>query len=638
MATKDPGSAQNAPPGIEVEWQFDALDLRPVERWLAELPNRQSDGEATRSITAIAKPTRKLVDRYLDTKDWRLSVAGLVLRTREKGDGEEATLKDTKPADSKGLRQRLELTEQLPALGISSLGNDGPVGSRVKSLVGRHALDQILEIRTTRRPYALRVGSDEVAELALDDTVIELGDGEAPARIHRVEVEVLGEWVDLLTPIVAELRDRCALTPASLSKFEAGLLAIGATRPSPVDLGSTEVDQDCEVGQLAYAVLRRNVAALLAHEPGSRLGEDPEEVHDMRVAIRRIRAALSLFGETFPVRAISRDAELSWIASVLGEVRDIDVQMQRMAAGGDVDSWVARTSPKLAGAGSALAPLDTVLASERAAARERMLQALESPRWTRLRASLISVARQGPPRRGPSRVPALLAVPDLVESRHASVVSSAKRASKTRLTHDYHRLRIRCKKLRYCLEFTSDLYGVPTNRFIKRLTRLQDLLGSMQDAEVARLQLSKLATSAEDRIPTETVFAMGGLFEFYRQDMEKILASIPGNLKLVGGREWKQLRNHMDRSSAKYLAAGEATAVSPTAVRRPATPTRRAVAPVRRTATPVKKAPVPARRAAAPAKKAAAPVSKAVPPAEKATPVAKVARVAKVSSTRTAGR
>ena len=83
-------------------------------------------------------------------------------------------------------------------------------------------------------------------------------------------------------------------------------------------------------GDLAVQVLQRNAADFLEHAPGARAGTDPHHVHQMRVATRRMRAALRLFGDILPPQASSLSDELKWFASQLGPVRDLDVQLQRM--------------------------------------------------------------------------------------------------------------------------------------------------------------------------------------------------------------------------------------------------------------------------------------------------------------------
>src|SRR5580704_1800117 len=133
---------------MEIEWQFDALDLRPVERWLAALPLRPPGLENLPTLTAQAKPVRRLLDHYLDTEDWRIGRAGFVLRVRQRGRHEEATLKDTGSTDPSGLRTRLEVTEELGPRGIDGLSHDGPVGRRVHAVIGRRPLRPVLDVRT----------------------------------------------------------------------------------------------------------------------------------------------------------------------------------------------------------------------------------------------------------------------------------------------------------------------------------------------------------------------------------------------------------------------------------------------------------------------------------------------------------
>ncbi|HVX23004.1 MAG TPA: CHAD domain-containing protein [Acidimicrobiales bacterium] len=525
---------------IEVEWQFDALDLRPVERWLAGLPLFTT--EALSPLTAQAKPPRRLADRYLDTEDWRMGRAGLVLRTRRRGRREEATLKDLGPAGPGGLRERLEVSEDLPEGGLDQLGPDGPVGWRLRAVAGRRPLRQVLEVRTRRRPFSLRVGGDEIAELALDETVVDVGPDQPPVRLRRVEVEAVPRWVRALEPLVRDLQANCGLQPATLSKFEAGLLALGAEIPGPPDLGPTDVSGRSTFGELAFAVVRRHLGVLLAKEPGTRLGEDIEELHDMRVATRRLRAALDLFVTALPVRVTALRDELRWLAAVLGAVRDLDVQIDTMdrteepAAAGDLDH------------------LRRLLEEERQAARTAMLEALDSPRWERLAAGLVALAQQGPNRRSAgARQPATLAVPPLVLDRHRAVVKAARKARRSGVPADFHRLRIRCKRLRYSLEFVGGVYGGRTDRFTRRLAKVQDALGLMQDAEVAGQRLHDLAVGND--LPPATVFAMGGVAERYRRQAAELLATMPGHLKVLGGKEWDDLAAHMERARAGAQAA-----------------------------------------------------------------------------------
>jgi CHAD domain-containing protein len=539
---------------LEVEWQFDALDLRPVERWLAALPMQNGSKGPMPAPTALAKPPRRLVDRYLDTEDWRIVRAGFVLRTRQRGRRDEATLKDSAPSAPGGLRQRLEVTEPLPEGGLAGLGPDGPVGRRIAAVAGRHPFRQVLEVRTRRRPFSLRVAGVEVAEVALDETVITEGPTQQPVRLRRVEVEVRPEWAADLEPVVDDLRRSCGLQPATLSKFEAGLLALGIHIPEPPDLGSTEVTPTSTLGDLAYAVIRRNLAVLLAREPGTRLGEDIEELHDMRVATRRLRAAIDFFGVVLPVRARTLRAELSWLAGVLGGVRDLDVQIERLD---EMERWVVADGSE----GSPLDDLRRLLTAQRVAARRVLLDALDSARWERLAAGLTSMVRASPRGRPEAaRQPAAAALPGLVTPKHKAVVKAARRAGSSGVATDYHRLRIRCKRLRYSLEFTAGVYGGRTEQFTKKLARLQDSLGLMQDAEVATGRLLALATSPAagdpvEGLPPRTIFTMGAVAERYRAESHKLLGAMDRRLQLLKGKEWRDLAEYMAERRAEALAS-----------------------------------------------------------------------------------
>ena len=412
--SRDEATTVEADP-VEIEWQFDALDLRPVERWLATLPTLAVETGDGGTVTALAQTPRRLVDSYLDTDDWRIARAGFVARTRHRGRHEEVTMKDMHPAQGSGLRQRLEVTEVLPPDGVGALGPEGPVGRRLRAIVGARRLREVLQVRTRRRPFALRVGGVDVAEVALDETVIVVGGGQRPMQLRRVEVEVQAEWVEALEPIVQQLRISCGLQPARLSKFEAGLLAVGLEIPGSPDLGPTDISPTSSMGELAFAVVRRQLAVLRAKEPGTRLGEDPEELHDMRVATRRLRAALSLFADVFPVRAQAFREELGWLGRTLGAVRDLDVQLAGLD---DMATATAGWSDGVRADGhDPLADLSELSRREWEAARVHMLAALDSVRWERLAKGLAAMAQQGPPRRSvATRVPAVIGLPELIVS------------------------------------------------------------------------------------------------------------------------------------------------------------------------------------------------------------------------------
>jgi CHAD domain-containing protein len=530
---------------IEIEWQFDALDLRPTARWLAALAGSRTI-EPLGELRSVAKPTVLQEDLYLDTEDWRIAQAGYVLRIRHAKNKREITLKalEHRGAQSSALpRQRREVNEPLENGGNRWLETAGPVGWRVSALIGKRSLQPVLEVQTRRRPFALHLGEEDVAEIALDETSISVDD-QNPMRLLRVEVEVQPPWVEVLKPVVLDLQRAGGLTPAALSKFEAGVLARGYVLPTEVNLGPTGVSAGSSIGTVADAVVRRHLGALLAHEAGTRLGEDVEELHDMRVATRRLRAALDVFRDILPPHYRALTPELAWLAQLLGTVRDLDVQIERLDASPE---WHGPWSSAQVGP-SPVDELRGIFGRERDRARAVLLQALDSSRYERLTTGLTALAQQGPAQRSAAgHLPATVVAPSLLEQRHRSAVKSARRARRSGNAEDFHRLRIRCKRLRYALEFVADVYGEPATQFVRQLTRLQDLLGNLQDSQVSMERLHTLATLGQPPLSRATVFLMGAVAEGSRQEAASMQARARTRLGVLRGDEWQRLSLALER-------------------------------------------------------------------------------------------
>ena len=489
----------------EIEWQFDALDVRPVGRWL-----ENGVGE---DPAIVPGETREISDTYLDTEDWRIYQAGYALRIRRvKGKNRaEATMKLlASEGEAPGLRSRREISEPLDSPDPEAFDDDsGPVGKRIGALFGPKKLRTLFEIQTHRNTFGLILEGSEVGAVALDETNIPLENDAEPTHVRRVEIEVEPDAVLRLEPFVERLRYACRLSPASASKYEAGLFARGLAPPGPPEFGPTGVHDTLTAGELAFRVLREQFAVFLAHEPGTRIGEDPEELHDMRVAARRMRAAMKIFEMPLPVRAQRFRNEFKWIGGALGEVRDLDVQLERL------DRWISSAS---SGDREPLEALRRVFQERRNKARRLMLRRLNSRRYARLVESFGAFLERGPSRRAQaSRRPILAAAPDLVRKPYRKLRKLGDPLSEESSGEEYHELRKKGKRLRYALEFLSDIYGDPAKNLIKSLKELQDVLGDHQDAEVAVAHLRELAASRgrSPKLSPETTFVMGGVAHRY---------------------------------------------------------------------------------------------------------------------------
>lgn len=521
----------------ESEWQFDVPDAGAVGRWIEESGGAEG-------ISVGGGRTLRLIDRYYDTADWRLWRAGYALRVRSRGKRSEATLKSLAGASKEGLKRRREISELLSS-GIEALRrSDGPVGVRLRALVGDRKLEELFEVRTRRVAYPLSEAqsadgdSATVGELAVDETEIPLSGAKEPVRVSRVEVEAGAGGTKKLGPFVSGVRESCGLTPASVSKFGSGLAARGLAPPAEPDFGPERVDPTLTLGEVAYAVMRCQFVKFLRHEPGVRLGEDPEEVHDMRVASRRLRAAIQAFEPALSEKVRRFEPELKHFAAVLGEVRDLDVQLEQ------VEAWISAAPEEDR---EPLRELRGALESQRESAREKMLAELDSRRYERLVDTLSRALRLGPARRNRlSGVPITEGAPDLVHRAYRRARKAGDRLDPDSPAEDYHRLRKRCKRLRYLVEFVEEVYGAPASKLIKRLKPLQDVLGELQDAEVARWRLRGLATEpGGHELSHAAAFAIGGVAARQVAAASELREKFPGTYSGIKGKPFKRLDKAM---------------------------------------------------------------------------------------------
>jgi CHAD domain-containing protein len=255
-----------------------------------------------------------------------------------------------------------------------------------------------------------------------------------------------------------------------------------------------------------------------------------------------MRAAMALFREALPVRTQRLREELRWIAGALGEVRDLDVQLERFR------EW-ERDMPDDDRA--ALAPLVDRLEDARSDARARLLQQLDSRRYDRLDAGMTDLLRRGPLRRSAaSRTPAVVAAPDLLRRRYRAV---RKRADSP--PGDFHAERIRSKRLRYAIEFLAPLAPKPSKRLVKRLVVVQDCLGEHQDAIVAMAHIEELI---DDDLPPRAVFLLGRISERYDRAARELRAAFPDIYAGIRGKPWtdlwSELRGRRDHALATMPA------------------------------------------------------------------------------------
>jgi CHAD domain-containing protein len=503
------------PPPLEIEWQFEAPCVERAAEWL--------EGR----LGVPFGPAATLKDSYLDTPDRRFFRAGRTLRLRKRGRRREATLKTHAPSED-GLRRRAEFTE--PMAGGDPKALPGEVGRRVRDLAGGEPVETVFSVRTLRR--VLRGELDGAAvEVALDESWA-IQRGQSHPIGSRIEVEVAQ-----ITPeaerLAAEIRAELGAEPCSTSKPEAARLALGLPE-APAPYRPEQVFPQDPAGLAARKVLRKHFEAILAREPGTRLGDDIEELHQMRVATRRIRAALSLFREVLPAQAEAVRERFRWLGSLLGEVRDLDVQIERMEGWRDAGHIEPEAAEFLTG----------ILQARRHEVRARMISGLDSRAYRRLRAAMERLLATHPARSGPASAPVALVGPSLIERRRRAARKTGDRLEPDSPPEAYHAMRIRAKRLRYAIEYLADLYGKPGKEYVKRLVALQDLLGEHQDDYVAMALLQEL--SSHDA-PAGTVFSLGRLSGRFEANAARLRAGFPDAYAGIRGKPWRALRETFGR-------------------------------------------------------------------------------------------
>lgn len=305
----------------------------------------------------------------------------------------------------------------------------------------------------------------------------------------------LAQLKELSTKPVAKGPTRVKLKPASGDKstdHDAALVGI----PFPRVRKNPGLKADDPMAEAGRKILRFHFAQMLSHEEGTRLGQDVEELHDMRVATRRMRAAFDVFGPYFKPKMSKYHLKgLRATGRALGRVRDLDVFMEK--AGHYLENLPENER-------SGLEPLLHVWQQERSVEREKMLAYLDSGSYLQFKQDFNEfVSTPGAGARtvsGEDPKPDLVrhVAPILVYTNLAGVRAYEKIISNA-MIDQLHALRIEFKKLRYTMEFFREVLGESSKEVINDLKILQDHLGDLNDANVACNILRKFIETWEER-------------------------------------------------------------------------------------------------------------------------------------------
>src|SRR5688572_7751152 len=235
----------------------------------------------------------------------------------------------------------------------------------------------------------------------------------------------------------------------------------------------------------AHAILLREAAGLATNKPQVEHAPTPDEIHQLRVAARRLRVALRLFARLLPSKDAARfKTELRWFATSLGDVRDLDVY---------TDNFKAYVQTLPSAQRGDLSGYEMYLRRERTEARQRAAAAVASPRAAALLADIERFVAAGPSP-GALRRWSSLTVGDAMRQSVRRSVGRVRQLGNRLTTRarpaELHDLRIKSKRLRYELEFFAEVYP-PLKQTAKECKALQDLLGGLQDVYTATARLRR---------------------------------------------------------------------------------------------------------------------------------------------------
>jgi inorganic triphosphatase YgiF len=430
---------------------------------------------STAPLASVAGTTRRLVSTYFDTPERDLRRAGYSLRVRRDGRKRIQTIK-ADGAGAAGLFARPEwegsITGDVPMFDATCAPLVAALGPATLARIGA------IFVTNVRRTLWVIDYAGAGIEVALDDG--EIRAGERIERVCELELELRDGDPQALFDLARALNEDVPLRLAVRSKADRGYACADETAAGPVTGEPIALDAAGNAGDAFRAIARAGIRQFRHNEALLLRTGAPEPLHQARVGLRRLRSAFSLFKPLLADdrRAAPLRAELRWLATKLGDVRNIDVLIARCEGEGH-DALVAARA-------RAFDQACTALVSSRC--RRLMIDLAE---WLELGAWRVAPAH---PARGHQAVIPFTRA--LLESQRRRF----KRRSKG-LAHlgaaRRHRVRIEAKKLRYATEFFAALYtgGKARRRhkaFLAALDRLQDLLGDLNDLVVGTALLTTL--------------------------------------------------------------------------------------------------------------------------------------------------
>jgi len=446
-------------------------------------------------LDGVPLEPRQFLSVYYDSADGLLARLGITLRRRvEHGRG----LWQLKLPRSGG---RMEIED-----GGGPVEPPPRIAALLTAVLRGRTLAPVAELRTVRR--GVRVEAHGTTADVVHDEVAVMDKLRVVSEFDELEIELVDGVPDGMDEIEHAVRQAGAGDGDPRPKVLRVLGHSGAKKPARPQL---------------QAFFQRQYDQILAHDPGTRLGDDPEDLHDLRVAVRRLRAILEVGAPPLDEAWAGelRD-ELGWLGDCLGPVRDLDVMLECLSG---VQRELGQMDRR------AFAPLLKTLDRERTAQRRSLLEAMRSPRYAALLDRLEEAARR-PATRG-----ARPGADAIASSAFSKLRKAVRKLGDDPSDAELHKVRIKAKRARYAAELAAPGSGKRVQKLVEAAKELQNIAGEHQDAVVTAERLRELAAESGPA----TAFAAGiaaGRQETRRAAARDAFPAAWRTLERAGKRAW----------------------------------------------------------------------------------------------------
>jgi triphosphatase len=433
-----------------------------------------------------------LAATYYDTPDLQLSRNRIALRVRREGRRWIQAVKGGGSVAS-GVHTRLELETVLrdakPDLGDLP---ESPLTAILHSRQIAAALRPVFMTHIRRSVRLLTPAPGVLIEVAIDRG--EIRSGKRREAVCELELELKHGPVTALFDLALRLAEEQPLELEHHSKAARGYALFNPQLAVPLKAAAVQLNNTMDTGDAFRAIAASALAQVHGNARGVLDSADPEYLHQMRVGLRRLRSALNLFRHQLGDSVATQAVSLRTLAAGLGSAREWDVLVTETLPR-------LRELPQMARLVTACEPIrDRARRSAKKSIKTNDYLLIMLAMGRALVAPQMTAAAQW-------HEPARVAAARILKQRHAQVLKRGRRLAE-HSPEKLHQLRIAIKKLRYAAEFFNDLFQVKMMAVQRaRLEKLQDILGSINDAE-ALVPLLESARVRSSRWPAATADAV----------------------------------------------------------------------------------------------------------------------------------